>query len=157
MSILAGISSAGSSVISWLSRGVNEGLSANSILGALQKEGLGYRRTTFLSDIRILTDAKTEWSTIRYVTGASTPDIRHYLETKSPLTTNFQTVMEVKGFSIETGEDISRFVTIGRDTLVTRDQLEEDAMDTMEETSPKIVVESIIPIQARQCPFRWEL
>ena len=156
MSILKGISSAGAAVSKWLTSGIKQGLSGNSILRALQAEGLGYRRTTFLSDLRILQSAETSWSTLRYVRRDATPSISHYLETKSPLTTNFQTVMQVKGYDVETGESVTRDITIGRDTLVTREQLEEDALDTMEETSPKIIVESVMPVMGRQCPLRWE-
>lgn len=157
MSILKGISEAGSRLVGYLTRGVKEGLSANSILEALQKEGLGYRRTTFLSDIRTIKGAETVWSGLRYVRKDYTPDIRHYLETKSPLTTNYQTVMEVRGFNTETGEDVIRNVTIGRDTLVSRGQLEEDALETMEETSPHIVIDEVLPIGAKMSPYRWEV
>ena len=156
MSILKGISSAGAAVSKWLTSGIKQGLSGNSILKALQDEGLGYRRTNFLSDMRILKDAESAWSGLRYVRRDATPSISHYLETKSPLTTNFQTVVEVRGYDVETGESLTRHITIGRDTLVAREQLEEDALDTMEETSPSIIVESVMPVMGRQCPYRWE-
>ena len=156
MSILKGISSAGARVVQFITAGLKEGISASSILETLKTHELGYRRSDFFSDVRILTGAERAWSGLRYVRKDYTPDIRHYLETKSPLTTNYQTVVEARGFDVVTGEDYTRRVTIGRDTLVSRETLEEDALNAMREESPTKVVESMLLVEGRKCPFRWE-
>jgi len=51
LSILRGISEAGSKVINFLRAGISEGLSGKSILEALRSEGLGYRTSDFYSDL----------------------------------------------------------------------------------------------------------
>lgn len=152
MSILEGISNAGKAIYGLLESGVGRDLSANSILESLQSQGLGYRRQDFLSDIRIISHAEQTWSTIRYVTRDSVPSERLYFNTANPMLTQYQTVVEVRGYDRETGEAITRDVTVHHNTLLTRAELEEDAIAVVEEVSPKIEVEGAMPVQARRSP-----
>jgi len=155
MSVLAGISEQGARVVSFLREAARMDVSANRVLDVLREFKLGYRRSVFLRDYRIIRGAREVWQGLKYVRREAVPGVRHYMTTKSPLKTNYQTVIEMGVTHMETGESATRYVTVGHDVLKKRGELEDIAATTVESESPQWFIEAIMPIEGRACPFKW--
>jgi len=148
-----GLSARGEALYPILRAFVGEDVPANRALETLRELGLGYRRSVFLSDYRILRSAQQKAATIKYVPKSAVISERHYTPAKTPLSVgNYQTTFRIEGTDLETGESFIKNVTIAHDTLMTREELEEAAFYRALETSPNLEIERIIPTSARKQP-----
>lgn len=110
------------------------GISANNALKELQNLGLGYNRQNFLNDFRQGLSDYDLSSSIKHVAGAAVPseDILQPLYHGVPDRYSF--VFRVDGSDPQTGEDTSRYFFYHTNSLQSRDQLEQQAMDWLSET-----------------------
>jgi len=139
-------------VISAIKAGVQAGYSTTDIISVLSEHELSYRRTTMLSDIRTVQGAAEDWGRMRFVGRDKTVSERLYQEREFDRPWRYSTTVELKGYSEKTGEKQTRHVTVTHDTLMHREELEAAALQTMDEVSPDLIVESLMPVEGYRRP-----
>lgn len=153
MAIPLGLSEKGEAIWNFIQSAITRGLGANQTLESLKNQGLGYRRTTFLSDFRIALRAEEKEATMKFVRKDYRITDKHYTPSKHPLAGGFrQTVFQIEGTDTRTGEDVIRHVTVAHDYITIRDELEFDAVRKVQGTSPWLEIKKITPVVARKYP-----
>lgn len=105
------------------------GLNSGQALKELQELGLGYRRQDFLTDFRSGLEGYKARTAIRYVRGENVPSER-ILEAKyfkSP--DHYSLVFKYEGTDTTTGETREGYFFYHRNSLETREKMEQDAAD----------------------------
>jgi len=87
------------------------GITARTILNETRAIGLSIRRTDALSIIREMAGREISRSTIRFVADTRVPGLNMYAETRLNITKRFQTIFEVRGRNVLTGEPMTRQVS----------------------------------------------
>ena len=131
------------------------GLSGRQLLLMLREKGLGYRTQTFYNDYRIVRESVKKWENMKYIRKDRLIPEHWYSETLTPLETNYQTTFEIEAFDIRLNTRVTRYVTVGHDTIMRRADLERLASSVAQGTSPTLIIERIIPTRALRSPVRW--
>jgi len=151
MPYLAGMTEKASRIISFLRGAVSRGMSADSIIRTARELDLPtYRRSEMLSDIRVLQGAEELGDRMKYVNRDATISDSLYAPTGKGVFRNYLTFVKLSGVDSATGEAVERVVGVSHDTLLTRGEIEEEAESMVEETSPTIEIESMMPIGGRR-------
>ncbi len=129
------LSASANRALSSIIRGISEGLSDNTIQRTLQDEGLGYRRTDMLSDIRTLRGVETSSARLRTL-----PPDRHADPSRMPyaLTQQLREYsfrVRVSGFDPNVGQRVDRFINVSTNELLTRTEIEDIASGFAEDMS----------------------
>jgi len=150
MSLLAGMTEKAKGLISFLRGAVARGWGSNAIIRRARELGLPtYRRADMLRDIRILRGEARVFEAMKYVRREAIPSERLYLPSKTALPKRYMTTVRLRGFDIETGEDVERYVSVVHDVLRRRRELEEAASTIVEEVSPTVVIVDVAPVMGR--------
>jgi hypothetical protein len=133
-----------------IQRGVREGLSSRA-LDSLIREGLGssIRRQTLLDIIRDVRNIFDVGAQLRFLNQESRPNPARLPEALTKIRREFSFTVEVRGIFGPTGLSTIQNVTITSDTLLTRREMEEAAIEAVEEGSDRYQLDivSAIPIQ----------
>jgi len=93
------------------------GVSAQTIISETKVLGLSIRRTDALSIIREVSGREVSRSRMRFVPDIRVPSIKHYTPTRLRLVKRFQTIFEVRGRNVLTGDPATRRVSFISDEL----------------------------------------
>jgi len=151
---LAGLTARGKALSGFIRSAIERGLGANETLELLQKQGLGYRRTDFLSDFRILKGAAEKGGLMKYVPydKVMSPDLYPQGSIYEPY--NMLTTVRVEGYDAKTGKFKEFYVTLGHDQPVTRREIEveiERRKGTWDELYKEFfIIERMIPVGGRR-------
>jgi hypothetical protein len=111
------------------------GISANQSLNELKGLGLGYRRQDFLADFRVGKVGYDQSIAIRNVNLDNVPSDK-ILEAKYfGVPDKYSLVFKAIGIDAVTGEETDRYFMYHRDSMDTRANLQNDAMDWLSEQS----------------------
>lgn len=105
-----------------------KGLGANKTLELLKSKGLGYRRTTFLSDYRMFAKIPTLSDRIKYVRRQYRLSKSLFLEPKKFMTRRFAFVTEFNVLNPDTGETFKMKSRVSTERWLTRGQAENTAL-----------------------------
>lgn len=153
MSMLQGLSSNGQTEFGYILRGIRKGLSGTQILGILQDSNRGYRVSTFFEDFRSITKSYQKWDRMKFVRRDFVISEKHYSYVQVRMDNRYQTTIRVRGYNMHTGEQVERNVTIGHDTVQVRQVLEDLAAELVQDTSPDLIIESLMPEMGRENPY----
>lgn len=128
---LAGLSPRARRAYPIVQRAVREGLSANQTQLLLQRNDMGFRRRVLLDMFRFEQGIRRKNVPLRTLGRNRFPDPTRLGEAITKIRRAFSFQLEVSGVSIQTGETLSRFVTITTDRLMTRAELEDLAGRTV--------------------------
>ena len=124
--------------------GLQRKMSANAILKDLISKTLGYRRTTFLKDVKYWQNALMRADYLKFTNFSSKFNVSHYIQTGWQTKGRFETVIEVTTRDRMTGLTSTNNVTVvhttgqGMDERValtqdmTRQEVEDAARDMVE-------------------------
>ena len=116
-------------------------------MDSLSEAGWSYRKTHMLSDIRVVRGAGETWERMKYVRRDRTVSEALYKERQYDRKWRYSTTMEIHGRNILTGEAVTRHVTVTHQSLLLRGDLEADALQTLDDVSPDVVVDRIMPVE----------
>jgi len=140
--------------------GLRRGLPGSQVIGVLQQQGLWYKSTDFGEDWRHMKAGWESGQLMKHTTLDARIGADRYMENRWLLTSHYQTVMEVRGFDLRTGEDFTRNMTISHthiedgmtvadtDQRLTRRELEEKTRDALGQYPwmQEIEIEEIMPV-----------
>jgi len=155
--MLEGISEKGAKVFNFLYKAAKEGLTGAETLRVLREQGLGYRTQDFYRDFRLVKASIGKWDGMKWTPHNRVIPEEYYKPAKSPLPTNYQTVIKVRAIDKYTGEVKDRYVTISHDWLKTREDLEAEAIELIQSESEELEPIEAMPIKALASPVRWEV
>ena len=112
-----------------IQRGVREGLSANSILTVLRSQNLGIRRQTLLDIVRSERGVIAAGSRLRSLNRNFFPDPRRLPDALTKIRRAFSFTVELRGFDLGTGESIDQSVNVSLDNVLTRNEIENRALN----------------------------
>jgi len=141
---LKGLSARGRGLQAFLKSAVEAGMGANETLKVFQDAGVGYKRSTFLSDFRVVSGAEEIAERMKYVGRESVVSEDLYSPGFSRTKYKYLTRIKATVYDTIADEERSVTVTVGHDTVLRRLDIEEAASDIIE-TSP-ILVEDLMPI-----------
>lgn len=113
--------------------GVRRGLSANSIQGLLQSQGLGIRRQSLLDIIRAERGVAATTAPLRAMRRSFTPDPRRLPDALTKLRRAFSFSVEIRGFDLANGEDVTRYVSVSLDDPLSREAMEAMGLEFIDE------------------------
>lgn len=128
---LAGLSARARRAYPIVRRAVREGLSANQTQLLLQRNDMGFRRRVLLDMFRFEKGIQLKNVPLRTLGRSRFPDPSRLGEAITKIRRAFSFQLEVSGASIQTGETLTRFVTVTTDRLMTRAELEDMAGRTV--------------------------
>lgn len=105
------------------------GVHAETIISEARTLGLSIRRTDALSIVREVTGREISRSRMRYVPDIRVPTIEHYTPTRLRLERRFQTIFEVRGTNVLTGEPASRRVSFISDERVSLGDMKRELLE----------------------------
>ena len=105
--------------------GVVKGLSANRMINAFRAGGGQIRRTTALELIRRVKGVEAQSVQLRFLRRERMPDPRRLPEALTTLKRAFSFNVRIRGFLADTGEAITRFVTVALDNPLSRGMIEQ--------------------------------
>ena len=126
------------------------GVSFQTVIGEARAIGLSIRRTDALSILREISGREISRSVMRYVPDIRVPEIKHYTETYLRLEKRFQTIFEVRGTNVLTGESASRSVSFISDERVSLGDMKRELLErAQQEYAPREGVDytDIIPLE----------
>lgn len=109
----------------YLSSFMDQGFSANQVLRTLADQGLGYRRTDFLSDWREFQGLEKKKDVFRYIRKDYKPTSATITETNESLSKEYSYIFELKGRDRLTGETVTQGWRHATDSLLTLEESEE--------------------------------
>ncbi|MCP4897227.1 MAG: hypothetical protein GY906_09685 [bacterium] len=133
VSFLASLTLRARTAFPFIRRGIREGLSANRIQSALQKSGLGLRRTNLLAIVRRerfiqnFVSALDRLAPNRHVPTNMLP------EALTRMTRSLSFTVEVRGYLTDTGARTSQFVTLSMDETMTPQEMIDLAVEIVED------------------------
>lgn len=107
-----------------------------------------YRYQTMRQDIGALLNVSDRWKIMRTKPKGEILSASFYPQTRKTMTTRYKTVIRVQGKSKITGELVTRHVTVAHDTLLSRDELEADALIVLEKSESPTKPSASYPTQA---------
>jgi len=112
------------------------GLSATSFIADMKTRGLSYRRTDMLSDWRSVNEIERKAEAFKYVRRDYFPTAKVMAQVEWEMSHEFMYKLKVQS-RLEPGQPISeRFINITSDTPMTREMVEEQAWEMIQEQSP---------------------
>jgi len=130
-------------------RGVREQLTSTAIIDVLSAGGLTFRRSEMLRMVRLERGIEETSSRLRFMRPDARPDPSRLKEAAGRTRRQFSFVVEVEGRSLLTDSALKRHVTISTDSLLTRREIEEAAMETLEEDEYAEEFEAQRPVLVR--------
>ncbi len=109
----------------------DRGISANKALDELRNLGLGYRRQDFLRDFAQGQSSFDQATKIRYVNRDSTPSEGVLEPLYHGVPDKYSIVFRASGVDTATGDDREQYFYYHRNSLDTRSNMEQDALDWM--------------------------
>lgn len=109
--------------------GVRQGLSANRMIEAFRAGGGAIRRSTALEVIRRVRGVSEQSSQLRFLRRNLTPDPRRLPEALTALKRAFSFNVRLRGILADTGEEITRYVTVALDRPTSRATIEQTAFE----------------------------
>ena len=135
-----------SEVILRMKAAVESGKSASGFLSEMREAGLGFRRTTFLSDLRSVGNVEKKTGLLKYVRKGFQPSPSLYAETEWNLSREFFYKIKVQT-RLKPGEPIeSRFINIVTDSPMSPGEWEEQVKQLWA-TKYRGVVEEVVKIE----------
>jgi len=113
------ISKAGRQALPFIESAVNEGLSANATLRALQDQGLGFRRSDFLTIFRVVAGKGDIQDVIKIIGSNSIIPENYHTPSVYNLATNYQYTIEINNGP----SDLVDALHIGSDVPLTDNQI----------------------------------
>jgi len=156
--VLEGLSPKGRELYGWISGMVKSGFSGRQILKEMRAQGHKIRDSTFYRDLRIIKASLGTWRGMENIRRDAVIHEEYYRTAKSPLPTRYQTVFEIVGQHKETGEIRTFHSTVGHDTLLSRGELEEYALEGWgegQDPSDEYEPIRIVPVEARRSREWW--
>lgn len=129
LGILAGLSARARAAYPIIRGAVNRGLSSSEITKVLQDQGIGIRRQTLLDIIRDERGAVTAGARLRNLGSRRMPNPERLPKALTRLRRAYSFVVEVRGINSETGETMTRPVTVSTSRLMSRADIEAQAME----------------------------
>lgn len=127
--LLATLSAAARAAFPIISSAVSRGVSRNATQALLQAAGLGIRRTSLLSIYNAIAEERSAASFLRNMRPTFRPDPRRLPVAISRLLRRYSFTVELRGRDSLTNARVSRWVTIALDSLRTRREIEEIALE----------------------------
>jgi hypothetical protein len=115
-----------------IQRGVREGLSANALGRVLAEGGLGIRRQTLLDIVRAEKGVQVAGAALRFLRETAIPNPLRLPEALTTIRRLYSFMVEVRGIAGDTGERISQFITVTSNTLLTKREIQELALEAVE-------------------------
>lgn len=116
-----------------IQRGVREGLSSRQIMGVLDKTVGQIRRQSLLDIMRAERNVAATTAPLRAMRRSFTPDPRRLPDALTKLRRPFSFSVEIGGFDLSTGEDVTRYVNVSLDDPLTRAEIEAIGLEFIEE------------------------
>lgn len=155
MSYYEGLSDRGQEVLSFLEKGASDEMSGAAVLRELRFQDLGYTTSVFYEDYRTVLSAQQQFDNMKYISRNNTIGKEWYVKAGTPLSTNYQTVIGMEGIDTDTGAKTTRYVTVAHDSMLTRGELEDKAMEVAFDTSPTFDIITARPVKARSSAVMW--
>jgi len=112
------------------------GITATSFIADMKTRGLSYRRTDMLSDWRSVNELERKAEAFKYVRRDYFPTARVMAQVEWEMSHEFMYKLKVQS-RLEPGQPLTeRFVNITSDTPMTREAVEEQAWEMIQEQSP---------------------
>ncbi len=125
-----------SEVILRAKQAFKKGLSATSFIVDMKSRGLSYRRTDMLSDWRSVNELERKAEAFKYVRRDYFPTTKVMAQVEWEMEHEFMYKLKVQS-RLEPGEPLTeRFVNISSDTPMTREMVEQQAWEMIQEQSP---------------------
>ena len=103
------------------------GMSATAGLNLLRSEGMGYRRTDFLSDFRDFAGVAMKRDPLRAIPKKYRPTEATIQRVDFQQTKKFYYNYKVEGYNIITQQDTESWITVASDDILTMDEAEAEA------------------------------
>jgi len=103
------------------------GMSATAGLNLLREEGMGYRRTDFLSDFRDFAGVAMKRDPLRAIPKKYRPTEATIQRVDIKQTKKFYYSYKVEGYNIITQQDTESWITVASDDILTMDEAEAEA------------------------------
>jgi hypothetical protein len=137
--------------MNFINAAINEGLSKSQTIRELRERNEGYRTATFNKDYDILAGAKDLHAGMKNIGRDRTVGAKWYPKAATELVSGkYQTVMELRGIDLDTGDAFTRHVTVSHDDFLTRGELESDALSWTADYTENYRYDKIIPVKARR-------
>lgn len=143
---LFGLSDRGKEFRTVIKGAIEKGLGANRTINLLKATyGRAYQRTTFLSDYRILSEAKTVFEPMKYIRKDHTLSERHYKLSSKKMERNYATVVDYTYKLRGETEVRQSYYTIRHDTLLKRGEIEDTIKSAIEREYEVVDVDVLAP------------
>ena len=107
------------------------GVTFQSVIAEARAIGLSVRRTDALAILREVSGREISRSVMRYVPSIRVPEMKHYVPTSLRLEKRFQTIFEVRGTNLLTGEPEIRNVSFISDERLTMAEMKLELEETI--------------------------
>lgn len=122
--------------------GVARGISSRNINAAIKDAtGTGIKRQTLLDVMRKITGLAQKQSQLKFLTRGSVPNINRLPEALTKIRRKLSFRVLVKGFLIDTGEEIFQHVTLTMNAPLTRGRLEDMATELLDDRQERYGME----------------
>lgn len=110
-----GLTEKGMKVWQFLEKGIRQGLSFNQIIQLAREEGISYRRKDMLHDLRVVSRAIGNFDWVKRAPKNRIIDEEVAVRTKYPTPKRFMVTFRVTLYNNQTGEELTKFFTVGSD------------------------------------------
>ena len=110
-----GLTDKGMKIWQFLEKGIRQGLSFNQIINKARELGISYRRKDMLHDLRVISKAIENFDYIKRMPKHRVVNEDVAIKTKFPTPKRFMVTFEVKLLNTETGEEVTKYFTVGSD------------------------------------------
>ena len=125
-------------------RALAEGLSVNRFIGIIKETyGKAYRRTTLLKDWREMAGLPEKEERLKYVRKEYRPDPASITPTLGAQQRKYVYTFQVTGMDTITGQEITQTMSVASDTLLTRAEAEEQALENYDWYTPEIIFDKL--------------
>ena len=138
------------------------GMSAEAIITDAKALGLSIRRQDALSIVREVSGRQAVGQRMRFVADINIPSMSHYTPTRLRLEKRFQTIFEVRGRNVLTGEPASRRVSFISDERVSLAEMKRELLErAQQEYAPRegidyTTIAAVEGLQRAEPPFTEE-
>ena len=126
------------------------GISGNTIITEAKAIGLSVRRTDALSIVREVSGRGISRQRMKFVADINVPSISHYTPTRLRLEKRFQTIFEVRGQNVLTGEPASRRVSFISDERISLAEMKRQLLERAQQEyalREGVDYKSIVPVE----------
>lgn len=135
------------SLLPIIESGITSGLSSRAINAAIQRAtGTGVRRQVLLDIMREISGIRRHGDTLRFVRRDRVPNPNRVPLALTPIRRAMSSTVRVSGTLLSTGENITRFVQVTHDDILTRGEIEDIAAGFIEEDKDEygIALETVL-------------